>query len=421
MSMTRRQFLVKNAALVSLASLAPPLVLRRASAAAARADHRGRTLVVVELNGGNDGLNTVIPFEDPAYHRARPELRIREDVHRLDDRFALHPQMEHMKDFFAEGKLAIVHGVGYPKPNRSHFRSMDIWHTAQPESPQAGTGWLGRYLDVSSKKDLDGPPAVAFGERLPRSLLGRRVSVPTVQRLAEYGLFVEGTEDAELKKRLIQELPALESEKGSAVLDFLRRQARDTYRTARTLREAAGKFQPKSDYVGPLGEQLRMAAQVIAADLEARIIHVSLGGFDTHANQTAAHAELLGMLSKNLDSFFEDLGRTTRKKDVLVMTFSEFGRRVRENGSRGTDHGAAAPMFLLGDSVNGGLHGTHPSLSDLDDGDLKFTTDFRSIYATVLEEWLGTSSRQVLEGEFPTLGLIQAKTGEKKREKKREV
>lgn len=409
MKLTRRQFVTRASAgfsLVSLTGGAVPALLRRASAADVAYDNR--VLVVIELAGGNDGLNTVIPYEDPAYHRARPELAIRDGLHRLDDRFALHPSMEPVAELFKDGKAAIVHGVGYPNPNRSHFRSMEIWQTAQPATSTARYGWLGRFLDTAVGDDPEKLAGIAFADRLPQSLLAAHANVPAVRDFESYGVFVEGEADVELKRRMIEQLsaPAMNNDISNANLGFLERQAQNTYAGVKQLREAISGFQPRGEYEGRLGRQLRMAVQVIAADLGTRVIHVGLDGFDTHANQPGVQGELLGQLSRGVGQFQADLRETGRADDVLVMTYSEFGRRVRENGSRGTDHGAAAPMFFFGNRIQAGFLGEPPSLEELGDGDLRFTVDFRSAYATVLEDWLGATAADILGEEFPKLGLI---------------
>ena len=410
MQLTRRQFVARSSAGLSLVSLAGgvvPALLRQASAA--EAVHQNRILVVIELTGGNDGLNTVVPFEDAAYHRARPQLALREELHRLDDRFALHPAMAGAAELFKDGKAAIVHGVGYPQPNRSHFRSLEIWHTGHPEPNTVKYGWLGRFLDRTNE-DPQKLAGVAFAERLPQSLLAAHANIPAVRDFESYGVFVEGEADVDLKRRMIERLatPSKGPADANVNLRFLEQQAQNAYAGAKQLREATKNFQPRGEYEGRLGRQLRMATQVIAADLGTRVIHVSLDGFDTHANQPGVHAELLGQLSRGVSQFQRDLREIGREDDVLVMTYSEFGRRVRENGSRGTDHGAAAPVFLFGNQIQPGFHGDPPSLTDLDDGDLKFTVDFRSLYATVLEDWFGAEAKEVLGDEFEKVGLIRA-------------
>ena len=412
MTISRRDFLARNATGLSLVSLAggvaPPL-LHRVSAATTEAERQDRVLLIVELTGGNDGLNTVIPFEDAAYHRLRPDIAIGEGLHRLDDQFAFHPALEKLAQLFKEGRAAVVHGVGYPNPNRSHFRSLEIWHTGQPDQTTAEYGWLGRFLDGAGPPLQEKVSGIAFSERLPRSLAAQRASVPSISEIESYGLFVEGELDVSRKRELIQELagPAEGPQAVGTAVEFLRRQAQATYGSAARLRAAAERFQPQGEYDGSLGRQLRMAVQVIAANLGTRVIHTSLDGFDTHANQPGVHAELLTQLSRGITEFLRDIDAMGRSDDVLIMTYSEFGRRVQQNGSHGTDHGAAAPMFFIGNKLQPGFHGEHPSLSDLDDGDLKFSTDFRSLYQAVLQDWFAANSVDILGGEFPKLALLQ--------------
>jgi len=389
-------------------------MLLHASQAAAEAQRTNKIVMVIEMNGGNDGLNTVIPFEDAAYHEARPSLGIQEGIHRLDDQFALHPAMESLSERFKEGEMGIVHGVGYPNPNESHFRSMEIWQTGDPATVSSRDGWLGRYLDQVAKNDRDGIPGVAFGERLPQSLMAREANIPVIAQLANYGIFVEAPEDGRIRKELIEKLPTMDAHpenRNASALDFLRKQARDTYAGAERLRAAAQSYQPRGDYIGELGNQMRMATQLIAADMGTQVFHASIEGFDTHANQAGLHSELLGQLSHNVGSFLDEIDAMGRGDDLIVMTYSEFGRRVHENGSVGTDHGTAAPMFLFGKGVKGGFHGEHPSLTDLEMDNLEHTTDFRSVYATVLEDWLGASSREILGEQFSKLDLISTPSG----------
>ena len=257
MSISRRQFLSQGATgatLVTLGSGFAPSLLHRASAAVAGGEHQN----VIELSGGNDGLNTVIPFDDPAYHRARPELAIREDTLRLNDQFALHPAVGEIAELFKEGHAAIVHGVGYPNPNRSHFRSMEIWHTAAPDTTNVGKGWLGRYLDSTAAEDNDRLTGITFSDRLPQSLRAAQANIPVVRELESYGLFVEGELDANVKRGLIEDLskPAEWSRDNESVISFLTQQARQTYVGAKELRDAAGRFQPKAEYEGPLGRHM---------------------------------------------------------------------------------------------------------------------------------------------------------------------
>jgi uncharacterized protein (DUF1501 family) len=412
--MFRREFLGMGAASFSYVSLAGgmPGLFARVAEASAQADANDHALVVVELAGGNDGLNTVIPFEDPLYYRNRRTLALpRKDIISLDDRVGLHPRMKALGELYREGQVAVVQGVGYPDPNRSHFRSMEIWHTASTEPTAPGTGWLGRYLDVWQPSPpvampSDFPCGLALTDALPQALQAQRVAVPVVAQLDSLGE-ADGAQVALLRKLSTGGPGGSATAAGPAA--FLRRQADTLYRTADRLKAAAEKARPMPaiEYPeGNLGEQLRRAAQILDADLGVRVLFVSLDGFDTHAHQAEEHGNLLEMLSRSLAAFHRDLAARKLSDRVLVMVFSEFGRRVDENASLGTDHGAASCMFLVGEQVKGGLAGQYPSLETLGDGDLIHNTDFRSVYATLLDGWLGCKAEAVLGKAFSTLDLI---------------
>jgi uncharacterized protein (DUF1501 family) len=396
---------------VSLAGAMPGLFARVAEASA-QADASDHALVVVELEGGNDGLNTVIPFEDPLYYRNRRTLAIpRKEVIPLSDRVGLNPRMKALGELYREGRVAVVQGVGYPDPDRSHFRSMEIWHTASTEPAAPGTGWLGRYLDTllpspAPAVPSDFPCGLALTDALPQALQSRRVTVPVVAQLDSLGE-ADAAQVALLRKLSTGGLAGPAAAPGAAA--FLRRQADTLYRIADRLKVAAEKAQPMPAAAypeGDLGGQLRRAAQILGAGLGVRLLFVSLDGFDTHANQAAGHGDLLASLSQSLAAFQRDLAARKLSDKVLVMVFSEFGRRVDENASLGTDHGAASCMFLVGERVKGGLAGRYPSLEALGDGDLIHNTDFRSVYATLLEAWLGCTHETVLGKPYPTLDLI---------------
>jgi len=413
----RREFLGMGAAGLSYVSLAGgmPGLFARVAEASARSDANDHALVVIELDGGNDGLNTVIPFEDPLYYRNRRTLGIpKKEVIRLSDRVGLHPRMKALGELFREGRVAMVQGVGYPDPDRSHFRSMEIWHTASTESTAPETGWLGRYLDASKPSS---PPSDAFPcglaltDSLPQALQAQGVTVPVVAQLDSVG------EADEAQVALLRKLSTGRSGPGAGAgptsapgpAAFLRRQADTLYRTADRLKAAAEKAQPVPaiEYPeGALGGQLHRAAQILGAEMGVRLLYVSLDGFDTHSNQAEAQGNLLEALSRSLDAFHRDLAARKLADRVVVMVFSEFGRRVDENASLGTDHGAASCMFLVGGKVKGGLVGQYPSLATLGDGDLIYNTDFRSVYATLLDRWLGCPPETVLGKPFPMLELI---------------
>ncbi len=409
---SRRNFLKQvgatgAASLVALGTRPQALFARAAKTAAVDPD--GRILVLVQLAGGNDGLNTVITFGADIYRRQRPSLGFgKSEVLRLNDQLGLHPQMNGFKELFDEGVLGIVQGVGYPNPNRSHFRSMDIWHTAKPGVVDKRDGWLGRAFDDMEGKLSGQVPAVAFGtDRLPLSLVSTKFTVPTVRNLKDYQLQLAGSkaEKAAQRKRMVK--LAGNGTGGNSDLDFLRRTSVTALDTSAKIAKVITAYKPPKPYPeNGLSQRLKSVAQLITADLGARVYFVSLGGFDTHAEQKGAHESLINELSSALRAFYNDLKGHGLDQRVLTVTFSEFGRRVKENGSLGTDHGAASQMFLVGDSVKAGIHGKHPDLSDLDQGDLKHHTDFRSVYNTLLKNWLEWPTGSVFSEKHRLLSIL---------------
>jgi uncharacterized protein (DUF1501 family) len=398
---TRRQFLTRSlrgASLVALSSVVPQFVARTARAAAPGKDN---VLVVLEMSGGNDGLNTVIPYADDLYHKARPTLRQTKDmVVRLDDHVGLNSGMAGLKPLWEQGQLAVVQGVGYPNPERSHFEAMDIWQSADPKRNQT-TGWLGRTA-VEISAGGGGVPILHLGpSRQPLALVGApgggavTLNDKDSFRL-ELGKGQEGQQKT--RRRLLEELSAPPKKAGDEdLMSFVQRGQVQTLTAVETLRGLleGPNAVPRLGGDG-LGPKLQLIAGLIAKGFGTRIFYVSLGSFDTHADQAPAHGKLLGELADGVANFFKTLKTTGHDRRVRLMTFSEFGRRVQENGSRGTDHGAASCLFVAGPSLKGGVVGAHPSLSDLDAGDLKFHTDFRRVYATQLDGWLGCDSKAVL-------------------------
>jgi uncharacterized protein (DUF1501 family) len=407
MSTTRRTFLGRGAAGLSFVSLGGimPGLFARAAEASMLADSNDQVLVVLELAGGNDGLNTVVPFEDPLYSKNRRRLGLAKgEVQKISDLVGLHPRMGPMAELFKSGELAIVQGVGYPKPDRSHFRSMEIWHTASTEAIPPSTGWLGRCLDAPAPSgDDQAPRGMSLAGSSPQALQAERTVYPVVAQLDAF----TQEEDAQaasgkLRRRLTT------GPESPGPLGFLRRQSEAVYRVADRLKAATEKYKSGVEYPGgQLGDQLRRAAQIIAGRMGVRVLFASQDGYDTHANQLETHANLLGDLSAALAAFRKDLEAQGMADRVVVMAFSEFGRRVDENASAGTDHGAASNLFLLGPKVRGGLVGKYPSLADLGEGDLVYNTDFRSVYATLLERWLGCPARPTLGQDFPILDLLK--------------
>jgi uncharacterized protein (DUF1501 family) len=405
MAITRRTFLAGTST-VAL-GLGLPGVFRRMAQAAPNSDLPGggqTVLVVVELTGGNDGLNTVIPFKDPAYSAARPKLaQPREQLKTINEDLAFHSSMSGFAELLEGGHLSIVQGVGYPNPNRSHFESMDIWHKATPAKEQL-YGWLGRTAPQFGR---GGAGAMHVGEsEPPLALFGTTGHAPSLRSLDEYQLKV----GQDQRKRELIENFATAPQSDDELLGFVRQSAKTTYDSSARLRQVAEGYTTPVTYPDTgLANRLKLMARLIDAGVPERVYYTSIDGFDTHAAQQEQHTRLLDEVSGAITAFWKDIVHHGHQSRVVVMTFSEFGRRVRENGSDGTDHGVASQMFLVGEHVQPGLIGEHPSLTDLDDGDLKFHTDFRSVYSTVLRRWLGADPAKVLDGEYPELALFAGK------------
>jgi uncharacterized protein (DUF1501 family) len=397
----RRAFLKASVSTGLVAwGLTAPRFLARTAAALPALDNSGdrdSILVVVQLTGGNDGLNTVIPFKDPLYAKYRPTLKIApKDVRKLTDDVGLHPGLAALAELFERNELCVVQGVGYPNPDQSHFRSMDIWQGGST-AEHIAEGWLGKALS-RMKAGGQGFHCASGNEEAPLALVGPGVKVPSLTRIEDYQLKVLASsgQDRARQKQIIEEAARLEGGQGD-LLDFVKRTAVNTYASSKRLQEIAKAYEPKVPYPPTgLAERLKLAAQLIDADLGARVFYVAIDGFDTHANQAAAHGNLLTEVSEAMSAFYRDLSARGHKDRVLMMTFSEFGRRARENGSQGTDHGSAAPMFLVGAKVKAGVVGKHPSLEKLEDGNLAHHTDFRGVYAAVLDHWLGVRHQDVL-------------------------
>jgi uncharacterized protein (DUF1501 family) len=394
---TRRDFLarsLRDSTLIALAPSLPGFLARTARAAEAQKD--GRILVVVQLDGGNDGINTVVPFRDDGYARYRKAIRLPEKrLIKINGEIGLHPAMGDAGKLLESGRLTIVPGVGYPNPSRSHFRSREIWQSARFDPlDHNGLGWIGRGLDGGSTPRDGAPAALLIGpDSPPPALRGRRSVSAALDRLDDYAL-ADKTENA---------FEAPEDDLGT----FLRRSLLDAYATAERLEAIGSSRDSRGSYpVSALAERLRLTSRLIKAGLGTRVYYLEQGDYDTHGHQVARHTPLLEDLSGSLRAFLDDLAASQLADRVLVLIFSEFGRRVAENGSLGTDHGTAGPVLLAGPCVWPGLHGTYPSLTDLDNGDLKMTVDFRRIYATVLERWLDLSAKGALGGAFEPLPLF---------------
>jgi uncharacterized protein (DUF1501 family) len=389
---TRRDFL-RTSSLLALAPAVPGFLAR--TARAAQPAREGRVLVVIQLDGGNDGINTVVPFADEGYAKHRKALRLpKERLVKVNGTVGLHPSLGDFGKLLEAGQLAVVQGVGYPNPNRSHFRSMAIWHTARLDAEeQAGLGWLGRGLDETPKASSllvgAGPPPVA--------LRGRRAVASAVERVEDFTLAA----GADPRKALPRDEPADE------LAAFVRRSMLDAYATADRLKAAAGGGDGARYPQSGLANRLRLIARLLKTGVGARVFYTTQGSYDTHSAQLFTHSNLLFELAGAVKAFLDDLTTARLADRVAVLCFSEFGRRVQENGSSGTDHGTAGPVFLAGPRVKGGLVGRTPSLTDLEAGDLKMGLDFRRVYAAVLEDWLGLPAKAALAGTFERLPLFR--------------
>jgi uncharacterized protein (DUF1501 family) len=382
------------------------------------------TLVVLQLTGGNDVLNTLVPYGNPVYYDQRPTVRIPEEqVLPIDDHYGFHPSMALLKPFWDQGKLAIINGIGYAKPDYSHFRSMDIWYTAQPES-MATEGWLGklvRDLDPHADNVLT---AVSFGRGLPRALSLSGVPVASVAELDSYGLLTNLSSVAQRQAAIEvfswmyddgwndEGLPPLQRRQPQGpvgeVLRYMGQTGLDAQKGAAILRSVLATYHSPVSYPQTsIGRSLRGVAQVKLADLGTRVFYTAHGSFDTHGTQMAVHAQLWRDISEAIDAFFTDLRAHDAADDVIMLLWSEFGRRVRDNGS-GTDHGAGGIAFVLGEAVKGGMYGEYPSLcdSDLTLGNLTYTNDFRSTYSTILERWFDVEAKPIVNGVFEQFAFV---------------
>jgi uncharacterized protein (DUF1501 family) len=401
--LSRRDFLstgLRTSTLIALAPGVPGFLAR--TARAAQPERQGRILVVIQLDGGNDGINTVVPFKDEGYAKYRQRLRLPAgELIKVNDSVGLHPALTAAGNLLETGQLAIIQGVGYPNPNRSHFESMAIWQTARLRREERnGTGWIGSALDGAAR-DAGAPGAVFLGGgQLPEALRGRRAPASALTR----------PEDLVLSETVRAEPVTPVAPPGDDLAAFVRRNALDAYTMAGRMAEV-GRGSGDGARYGPTGlaDRLQLLARLIKEDLGARVYYTAQPGYDTHAGQLPSHALLLREWADALRAFLDDLAAARLAERVVVFCFSEFGRTVRENGSAGTDHGTAGTAFLAGPSVKPGLAGTTPSLLDLDEthGDLRVGLDFRRVYAMLLDRWLGCPSEKVLGARFEHVPLLR--------------
>jgi uncharacterized protein (DUF1501 family) len=418
LSTSRRKFLATvsaaasaaTAGLVSFSPRAPGFLLESAARGADASPRGERILVVVQLSGGNDGLNTVVPYTHEIYKKNRTSLAIGEGAAlKIADGIGLHPSLTGMATLLENRQLAILQGVGYPNPNRSHFESMDIWHSARTAAAERTSGWLGRAFDAQASRlaMAADPPALHLGEEVqPLALAARDVPTPSIRSLDQFKLETGGDNS---RRALITAAAAAPRSGESNLLKFIQTRETSALEVSRRLESSGQEYKTSVAYPGTgLAEKLKRIAQLIDAGLATRVYYVALDGFDTHSDQAGAHASLLTQVGGALAAFAEDLQLHGQLDRVLTLVFSEFGRRLDENASQGTDHGAAAPVFLVGNRVQPGLIGAHPKLDDLEDGDVKFHTDFRSVYATLLQDWLGWPAEPILGPGFSPASFLRA-------------
>ena len=435
---TRRQFLRTSVLGGALASTVPLFLektflcldtMAAATPGQITTGKDGTILVVLQLAGGNDGINTLVPYGDDAYYKARPHIALpKEGILKISDYAGLHPKLTGLHSLYGEGNLGMIQGVGYPNPNRSHFRSTEIWQTASDANRNEYDGWLGRYFDSCCKGADPATVGIAIGGQTPQSFASADPKGVAFNNPEQFRYMSEAASDPASADKFMREInqpggmdhSSLSENAGGSIgmlagpsdhdgsnMDFLQRTALGARMSSDKILEITRKSKSSVNYPpSQLGNSLNLIGRLIAGGLPTRVYYASQGGFDTHANQIPAHDRLMTDLNAALSAFVADLKAQGNYSRVLMISFSEFGRRVSENASGGTDHGAAAPLFVLGGGVKPGLYGTYPSLTDLHDGDLKFNTDFRSVYATALERWLGAPSEMVLGKKYPILPFI---------------
>ncbi len=406
---TRREFLTQGLGLIGVGA-ALPYGLINTAMAGSKAEPGQRVTVILQLAGGHDALSALVPYGDPEYNKLRIETRINEkEVHKLDDYAGLHPNMKGIKAMHDEGRFAAIPGVGYPETNFSHFTATDIWETAEHNPTRAMFGWVGKTCDSAFKGNRDPKLAIAVGAgKTPRALVGKEHPGLSFSNPDSYRY--TGDRGQEARNKVFRKLNMAGKGGFSSNADFIKMTAGNANASSDQIRKMAKEYKPKVDYPNtPLGRNLKTIAALIASGLSTRIYHTQLGGFDTHSGQRLNHDRLMLQLDEAITAFYQDLKAQKQDHRVLTMTMSEFGRRVKENGSRGTDHGAASALFLFGAGVKSGIHGKHPSLTDLQGGgggSLKHTVDFRSVYASVIDKWIGGKSETALGGKYPHIDCI---------------
>jgi uncharacterized protein (DUF1501 family) len=411
MPISRRDFLLRTSGFVTVSAMVPRWAVKgaRAFEESIGAANPFRTLVVLELAGGNDDLNTVVPYADALYAQLRSRIGIAANaVLPLDSRLGLNPVMTGLKTLWDRNRVAVVENVGYPNSSLSHFAARDVWHTADPNLAQRN-GWLGRWADRYIAGNGNPLACTAISQSLPRTLLADNVGVPSFVNLASYQYQTDGSYPGDRNNQIRTFLTqnGIEYEVPNAV-DRLSQVGEDAISSSNVLQTVGAGYVSGGSYpAGTLGAGLLLIAQIINANVGARILYITFGGFDNHATQNVDHAPLLTTVSDGIKALFDDLDAHGKSHDVLLMTWSEFGRRPQDNGSNGTDHGTAGAHFVVGDAVRAGIYGAPPNLASLDaNGNRRIENDFRAYYGTVLQDWLGADASAILGPGHPNLGFL---------------
>ena len=403
--LTRREFIrgTSGFGFLAFSGFAPSFLAQSALAQTPAPERDRSILVIIQLAGGNDGLNTVVPHTDDRYYNLRPKIGLRKGLLDINDDLALHPACKELHHLYNEGNLSIIQNVGYPNPNRSHFRSTEIWETGSDSDTFQREGWLGRFLDNacsgSPKEDTD-PAAVHVSDMIPQSYLS--IKSHPLFGMKAYGKFDRSDDPADLAYEKLLQAKHID---GNAT--YLQQTMMNTLVTERRVERIIAKYKALGNYPNTkLAQSLKRVAALVHANMETRVYYVSQTGYDTHANQLNNHQRLLSELSAAMSAFQDDLNAHGKDDQVLTMTFSEFGRRPAENGSGGTDHGTAAPLFVMGSKVKGGLLGSAPDLGISEKEDLEYATDFRGIYSSVIDKWLEADSSHILGEKFDHVPFI---------------
>lgn len=401
MAQNRRDF-IKSSSLVAAGTWMVPYFLQTQGPNVG--SFHGKRLIVIQLSGGNDGLNTIVPFENDLYYHARPQLSIRKgDVLKVSDQLGLNPALKALRPLFDDGLISVVNGVGYPNPDRSHFRSMDIWQTGSNSNEYWQTGWLGRYLDQECQNCDSLHKAIELNNSLDLAMKGQDVKGLA---MSNPGQMIRDTNSGYNRK--LAEMAAEHQHEHESV-GYLYKTLVESVNSADYLKQhlSLRRQNRGSNPQSQFSNHLKTVVQMINSGLETSVYYTQLGGFDTHAGQQNRQSILLQVYAEGVKYLVDELKASGQLSNTLILTFSEFGRRVAQNASQGTDHGTANNLFLIGEKVNAGFFNDIPSLKELDDGDLKYTVDFRNIYATILDNWLGVNSKEILKREFSSLNLLK--------------